>query len=85
MSMFNSNFASTADIAVIGLAVMGENLILNFASKGFRVAAHNRSFFLSMYVITLTSHFDHSELLPKFSALSTGGPQEILILLAVKP
>lgn len=32
-----------ADIAVIGLAVMGENLILNMASKGFTVAAYNRS------------------------------------------
>lgn len=32
-----------ADIGVIGLAVMGENLILNMASKGFRVAAYNRT------------------------------------------
>ncbi|WP_447640880.1 MULTISPECIES: decarboxylating NADP(+)-dependent phosphogluconate dehydrogenase [Chitinophagaceae] len=32
-----------SDIAVIGLAVMGENLILNMESKGFRVTAFNRS------------------------------------------
>ena len=32
-----------ADIGVIGLAVMGENLILNMASKGFTVAAFNRT------------------------------------------
>lgn len=32
-----------ADIGVIGLAVMGENLILNMESKGFRVACHNRT------------------------------------------
>lgn len=32
-----------ADIGVIGLAVMGENLILNMESKGFTVAAHNRT------------------------------------------
>ncbi|MCL6526731.1 MAG: decarboxylating NADP(+)-dependent phosphogluconate dehydrogenase [Thermaceae bacterium] len=32
-----------ADIGVIGLAVMGENLILNMASKGFTVAAYNRT------------------------------------------
>ena len=31
------------DIGVIGLAVMGENLILNMESRGFRVACHNRS------------------------------------------
>ena len=32
-----------ADIGVIGLAVMGENLVLNMASKGFTVAAFNRT------------------------------------------
>jgi len=32
-----------ADIAVIGLAVMGENLILNMESKGFTVAVYNRT------------------------------------------
>lgn len=32
-----------SDIAVIGLAVMGENLILNMESKGFTVTAYNRS------------------------------------------
>lgn len=32
-----------ADIAVIGLAVMGENLILNMESKGFTVACYNRT------------------------------------------
>jgi 6-phosphogluconate dehydrogenase len=32
-----------ADIGVIGLAVMGENLILNMESKGFTVAAYNRT------------------------------------------
>lgn len=32
-----------SDIGVIGLAVMGENLILNMASKGFQVSAFNRT------------------------------------------
>lgn len=32
-----------SDIAVVGLAVMGENLILNMESKGFTVTAFNRS------------------------------------------
>lgn len=32
-----------SDIGLIGLAVMGENLILNMASKGFTVTAYNRS------------------------------------------
>lgn len=32
-----------ADIGVIGLAVMGENLILNMESKGFTVSCYNRT------------------------------------------
>ncbi len=32
-----------ADIGVIGLAVMGENLILNIESRGFTVACYNRT------------------------------------------
>lgn len=32
-----------ADIGLIGLAVMGQNLILNMADHGFRVAAYNRT------------------------------------------
>ena len=34
---------SKADIGVVGLAVMGENLILNAESKGFTVACYNRT------------------------------------------
>ena len=34
---------SKADISVVGLAVMGENLILNMESKGFTVACFNRT------------------------------------------
>ena len=32
-----------ADVALIGLAVMGQNLALNMADHGFRVAVHNRT------------------------------------------
>ncbi|MFO1402878.1 MAG: NAD(P)-binding domain-containing protein, partial [Steroidobacteraceae bacterium] len=34
---------ATADIAVIGLAVMGQNLILNMNDHGYTVVAFNRS------------------------------------------
>jgi 6-phosphogluconate dehydrogenase len=34
---------ATANIGLIGLAVMGENLILNMESKGFTVACYNRT------------------------------------------
>ncbi|MBN2665231.1 MAG: NADP-dependent phosphogluconate dehydrogenase, partial [Bacteroidales bacterium] len=32
-----------SDIGLIGLAVMGENLVLNMESKGFQVTVHNRT------------------------------------------
>ncbi len=35
--------AKQSDIGLIGLAVMGENLVLNMESKGFRVAVFNRT------------------------------------------
>jgi 6-phosphogluconate dehydrogenase len=35
--------ATTADIGLIGLAVMGENLVLNMESHGFAVAVFNRT------------------------------------------
>ena len=34
---------SQYDIGLIGLAVMGENLVLNMAGKGFSVAVYNRT------------------------------------------
>lgn len=33
-----------ANIGLIGLAVMGENLAMNMESKGFRIAVYNRTF-----------------------------------------
>jgi 6-phosphogluconate dehydrogenase len=37
------NTKATADIGLIGLAVMGENLALNIADHGFKVAVYNRT------------------------------------------
>ncbi|KAJ9445193.1 6-phosphogluconate dehydrogenase [Diplonema papillatum] len=42
-SKASSEGSPVADIAVIGLAVMGQNLILNMADNGFKVVAFNRS------------------------------------------
>ena len=36
--------STSADIAVIGLAVMGQNLILNMNDNGFKVVAYNRTY-----------------------------------------
>lgn len=38
-----SKSTAPADIGLVGLAVMGQNLALNIASHGFRIAVHNRS------------------------------------------
>jgi 6-phosphogluconate dehydrogenase len=38
-----SDTEPAADIAVIGLAVMGQNLILNMNDNGYTVAAFNRT------------------------------------------
>ena len=35
--------SAVADIGLIGLAVMGENLALNIADHGFKVAVFNRT------------------------------------------
>jgi 6-phosphogluconate dehydrogenase len=37
------NMDKLSDIGLIGLAVMGENLVLNMESKGFRVSVYNRT------------------------------------------
>jgi len=37
------NMEKFADIGLVGLAVMGENLVLNMESKGFTVAVYNRT------------------------------------------
>ncbi|WOO84700.1 6-phosphogluconate dehydrogenase, decarboxylating 2 [Vanrija pseudolonga] len=38
-----SNDSQLADVGLIGLAVMGQNLILNMNDKGFKVVAYNRT------------------------------------------
>ncbi|HBX82912.1 MAG: NADP-dependent phosphogluconate dehydrogenase [Propionibacteriaceae bacterium] len=39
-----SELTGTAQIGVVGMAVMGSNLARNFASKGFRTAIYNRTY-----------------------------------------
>ena len=43
MAQVDSTSSPRADIGLVGLAVMGENLILNMESKGFTVACFNRT------------------------------------------
>jgi 6-phosphogluconate dehydrogenase len=41
--MSNKTMQEISDIGLIGLAVMGENLVLNMESKGFHVSVYNRT------------------------------------------
>lgn len=41
--MSTENKVEKADIGVVGLAVMGQNLVLNMNDKGFKVAVYNRT------------------------------------------
>lgn len=62
------------DIGLVGLAVMGENLVLNMASKGFSVAVYNRT-------VTKVDEF----LTAKGAGKDIGGarsPQELVQMLA---
>lgn len=43
MALYSASAAGSCAIGVIGLAVMGENLILNFASRDIKVACYNRT------------------------------------------
>src|SRR5690606_41173968 len=42
-SMTISGSGGQADIGLVGLAVMGQNLVLNMADHGFTVAVYNRT------------------------------------------
>lgn len=44
MNLGSTTVSDMADIAVIGLAVMGQNLILNMNDHGFKVIAYNRTY-----------------------------------------
>jgi len=48
-----------ADIGVIGLAVMGQNLVINMSEKGFKVAVFNRTFSkVKNFLDTFTTNSD---------------------------
>lgn len=59
-----------ADIALIGLAVMGQNLILNMDSKGFVVCAFNRTVDKVKTLITLLYSLTHYQILEIISLVT---------------
>jgi len=65
-----------ADIGLIGLAVMGQNLVLNMADHGFRVVAYNRT-------VEKTTEFVAG--LPEDSGISGAETLEALVAGLAKP
>ncbi|MEU6247006.1 NADP-dependent phosphogluconate dehydrogenase [Glycomyces sp. NPDC047010] len=53
---------STADIGVVGLAVMGSNLARNFARHGFTVAVYNRTYAKTTELVD--AHGDEGDFVP---------------------
>ncbi|MGD7788924.1 NADP-dependent phosphogluconate dehydrogenase [Propionibacteriaceae bacterium Y1700] len=72
----------TAEVGVTGLAVMGANLARNLASKGFRVAVHNRS--QAKTDALIDSHGQEGEFIPSESMAdfvqSLATPRKIIIM-----
>ena len=69
------------DLGVIGMAVMGKNLALNFADQGFDVAIYNRTTSVSHEVMSQNpqAQLDMHETLESFIA-SLKQPRKILIM-----
>ena len=61
--------AELAQIGVTGLAVMGRNLARNFASHGYRVAVHNRTYAKTQSLID--EHGNDGKFVPSESMAST--------------
>ncbi|HUG86399.1 MAG TPA: decarboxylating NADP(+)-dependent phosphogluconate dehydrogenase [Euzebya sp.] len=72
----------TADIGLVGLAVMGQNLVLNMADHGFRVAVHNRSWDVTRTFLegpaAGASVTGHEDLRGLVAALST--PRRVMLM-----
>ena len=53
--------SAQCDIGLIGLAVMGQNLILNMADHGFKVAAYNLASgaVVSCHLKSMVSHLKY--------------------------
>ena len=62
------------DIGLIGLAVMGQNLVLNMESKGYKVAVYNRTG--ERHEEFITGKAKGKDILAAYSPKGTGGLPE---------
>jgi len=79
--------APTADVGVVGMAVMGSNLARNFASRGYGVAVYNRSPEKTRELIAAhgaDGHFVPAESVEDFVA-SLKSPRRIIMMVKAGP
>ena len=73
----------SCDIGLIGLAVMGQNLVLNMESKGFTVAIYNRTTSVTQKLMSewkvVNKHIESGDTLEEFVAL-LAKPRKIMIM-----
>lgn len=76
-----------ADIAVIGLAVMGQNLILNMNDHGFRVVAYNRTYEKTQAFIDGPAKDTHIRGAKSLTELVDGlsSPRKIMLMVQAGP
>lgn len=80
----NNNYVddNRAEIAVLGLAVMGRNLALNFADHGFKTAIYNRT---SSVTEEVMRDYPHKNFIPSFSLenfiASIDKPRRIILMI----
>ena len=81
-----SDKTGTAQIGVVGMAVMGSNLARNFASKGFKTAIYNRTYAKTEAVVAVHPEADFiaSETVEDFVD-SLEKPRRILIMVKAGP
>ena len=81
-----SDKTGTAQIGVVGMAVMGSNLARNFASKGFKTAVFNRTYAKTEAVVAAhpEAGFIASETVEEFVD-SLEKPRRILIMVKAGP
>ncbi|MFT3877565.1 MAG: NADP-dependent phosphogluconate dehydrogenase [Propioniciclava sp.] len=81
-----SDKTGTAQIGVVGMAVMGSNLARNFASKGFRTAIFNRSYAKTAAVLQAhpEAEFIGSETVEEFVD-SLEKPRRIIMMVKAGP
>jgi len=78
----------TCDVGIVGLAVMGSNLALNIADKGFEVAVFNRTWSKTQDFLAKNSGYKNLkgfETMEEFSAALKKPRRALILVMAGKP